>query len=157
MTYISQSPTSFSIWGMRCKSKHTDVCRNKRVNEFVAFSWSLFKLVPVGLAPSVSLFYCFFVDGTSQWSRARINADSARVGSRYNLLPSCFLLLYIWNPSIISSSYQRKEGSSASCSQAAETLYWNVNWYDWSASQIAHKAAFNKPKIRMSHSLAPLR
>lgn len=52
---------------------------------------------------------------------------------------------------------ERKEGSLASWSQAAETLYWNVNWYDWSASQITHKAAFNKPKIRMSHHLIPLR
>lgn len=58
---------------------------------------------------------------------------------------------------VVSVGRERMEKSLASWSQAAEIPYWNVNWYDWSASQITHKAAFNKPKIRMSHHLAPLR
>lgn len=50
-----------------------------------------------------------------------------------------------------------EEGREFSLLLSTKTLHWNVNWYDWSASQIRHKAAFNKPKIRMSHCLAPLR
>lgn len=48
---------------------------------------------------------------------------------------------------------ERKDERLASCSPAAETLCWNVNWYDWSVSLIRRKAMFNKPKIKMSHCL----
>ena len=57
---------------------------------------------------------------------------------------------------VCSVGWAREEGKEFSLLQASETLYWNVNWYDWSASQITHKATFNKPEIRMSHCLTLL-